>query len=142
MNYQLELITYLNKIYDKKIQDILQKENLKKLKETAGKYSTSALSGTFNTLTVVISMYFILYFMFEKPRLFERILTSSAPLKRANVAMIGEKMRKLIMANATSNQIQDQAITEGMMTMQVDGIIKAFRGNTTIEEVIRVTKES
>ena len=31
MNYQLELITYLNKIYDKKIQDILQKENLNKL---------------------------------------------------------------------------------------------------------------
>lgn len=51
-------------------------------------------------------------------------------------------VQKLIMANATSNQIQDQAITEGMMTMQVDGIIKAFRGNTTIEEVIRVTKES
>lgn len=87
-------------VYSKTHVDILSKENLKKLKETAGKYSTSALSGTFNTLTVVISMYFILYFMFEKPRLFERILTSSAPLKRANVAMIGEKMRKLIMANA------------------------------------------
>jgi predicted PurR-regulated permease PerM len=87
-------------VYSKTHVDLLSKENLKKLKETAGKYSTSALSGTFNTLTVVISMYFILYFMFEKPRLFERILTSSAPLKRANVAMIGEKMRKLIMANA------------------------------------------
>lgn len=31
MNYQLELITCLNKIYDKKIQDILQKENLNEL---------------------------------------------------------------------------------------------------------------
>lgn len=51
-------------------------------------------------------------------------------------------VQKLIMANATSNQIQDQAIADGMMTMQVDGIIKALRGNTTIEEVIRVTKES
>lgn len=87
-------------VYSKTHVDLLSKDNLKKLKETAGKYSTSALSGTFNTLTVVISMYFILYFMFEKPRLFEGILTSSAPLKRANVAMIGEKMRKLIMANA------------------------------------------
>lgn len=50
-------------------------------------------------------------------------------------------VQKLIMANATSNQIQDQAISEGMMTMQTDGLIKALRGNTTVEEVLRVTKE-
>lgn len=51
------------------------------------------------------------------------------------------KVQKLIMANATANEIQDQAITEGMMTMQLDGIIKALRGETTIEEVLRVTRE-
>jgi len=50
-------------------------------------------------------------------------------------------IQKLIVANATSNQIQDQAIVEGMITMQTDGLIKALRGETTIEEVIRVTKE-
>ncbi|WP_209388709.1 AI-2E family transporter [Chryseobacterium sp. RR2-3-20] len=87
-------------IYAKTNFDILSKENMNKLKEFAGKYSTSALSGTFNTLTIIMSMYFILYFMFERPRFFERILASAAPLKRSNVAMIGEKMRKLIMANA------------------------------------------
>lgn len=50
-------------------------------------------------------------------------------------------VQKLIVSNATSNQIQDQAISEGMTTMQTDGLIKALRGNTTIEEVLRVTKE-
>jgi type IV pilus assembly protein PilB len=50
-------------------------------------------------------------------------------------------IQKLIVANATTNQLQDQAIGEGMMTMQQDGLIKALRGVTTIEEVIRVTKE-
>ncbi|MGB2787565.1 MAG: GspE/PulE family protein [Candidatus Saccharimonadaceae bacterium] len=50
-------------------------------------------------------------------------------------------VQKLIMANATSNEIQDQAISEGMITMQTDGLVKALRGNTTIEEVLRVTKE-
>ena len=50
-------------------------------------------------------------------------------------------VQKLIMANSTSNEIQDQAIEEGMITMQIDGLIKALRGNTTIEEVLRVTKE-
>lgn len=50
-------------------------------------------------------------------------------------------MQKLIMANASSNQLQVQAIKEGMITMQTDGLIKCLRGETTIAEVIRVTKE-
>ena len=50
-------------------------------------------------------------------------------------------IQKLIMASGTSNQIQDQAITEGMITMQTDGTVKALRGITTISEVLRVTKE-
>ena len=50
-------------------------------------------------------------------------------------------IQKLITTNATSNQIQDQAIAEGMITMQTDGLIKALRGETTIEEIIRATKE-
>jgi type IV pilus assembly protein PilB len=50
-------------------------------------------------------------------------------------------VQKMITANATSNEIQDRAIKEGMMTMQTDGLIKALRGNTTVEEVLRVTKE-
>jgi predicted PurR-regulated permease PerM len=89
-----------NFVYDKTSFDLLSKENMTKLKDVAGRYSTSALSGTFNVLTIIMSMYFILYFMFEKPRFFERILASAAPLKRSNVSLIGEKMRKLIMANA------------------------------------------
>lgn len=50
-------------------------------------------------------------------------------------------VQKLIMSNATSTQIQELAIEEGMITMQTDGLVKAIRGETTIEEVLRVTKE-
>jgi len=50
-------------------------------------------------------------------------------------------VQKLIMSNATSNQIQSQAIAEGMISMQTDGLIKALRGETTIEEVLRVSKD-
>ncbi len=50
-------------------------------------------------------------------------------------------IQKLIMANATANEIQEQGVKEGMMTMQLDGVIKALRGETTIEEVLRVTRE-
>jgi len=50
-------------------------------------------------------------------------------------------VQKLIMAHATSDQIQAQAISEGMMTMQIDGLIKALRGETTIEEILRVSRD-
>ena len=95
--------------------DILSQENMDKLKSFVGKFSTSALSGTFNTLTVIMSMYFILYFMLEKPRLFERILTNSAPLKRSNISLLGEKLRKLIMANAIG--IPVVAIGQGIVSL-------------------------
>lgn len=50
-------------------------------------------------------------------------------------------VQKMIVNNATSTQIQDQAILEGMTTMQTDGLVKAIRGSTTLQEVLRVTKE-
>ncbi len=51
------------------------------------------------------------------------------------------EIQKMIIGGNTSNEIQDQAVAEGMTTMLTDGLIKAIRGNTTVEEVLRVTKE-
>jgi type IV pilus assembly protein PilB len=50
-------------------------------------------------------------------------------------------VQKMIVAGATSDEIQNQAIKDGMITMQVDGLIKALRGQTTVEEILRVTSE-
>lgn len=50
-------------------------------------------------------------------------------------------IQKLIVGNATSEALQDQAVAEGMDTMQVDGLIKALRGETSIEETLRVTRD-
>lgn len=51
------------------------------------------------------------------------------------------EIQKMITTNATSATIQDEAIREGMVTMQMDGFIKALRGQTSIEEILRVTRE-
>jgi type IV pilus assembly protein PilB len=51
------------------------------------------------------------------------------------------EVQKLIMANTTSENIEQAAITGGMVTMQLDGLIKALRGQTTLEEVLRVTAQ-
>lgn len=51
-------------------------------------------------------------------------------------------IEKLLTARATTNQIQEQAQLDGMITMQQDGILKVLTGQTTIEEVARVATDS
>jgi type IV pilus assembly protein PilB len=53
-----------------------------------------------------------------------------------------ETIQSLIVSNATSDKIQTTAIDGGMLTMQLDGLVKALRGETTIEEILRVTAEA
>ena len=50
-------------------------------------------------------------------------------------------IKNLIMTRATSDQIHRQGIKDGMLSMQIDGLIKALRGETTIEEVLRVNRD-
>jgi type IV pilus assembly protein PilB len=50
--------------------------------------------------------------------------------------------QKLIISNATSAVINDQSIKQGMVPMLIDGFVKALRGETTVEEILRVTAEA
>jgi len=54
------------------------------------------------------------------------------------VLPVTETIRTLIVKKATSGDIQKQAEAEGMITMVEDGFIKAAKGITSIEEVLRV----
>lgn len=55
---------------------------------------------------------------------------------------ITEEIRQLIVARATSAEIQRKAIEQGMITMRQDGYLKALQGITTLEEVNRVTSDT
>jgi type IV pilus assembly protein PilB len=57
------------------------------------------------------------------------------------VLPVTETIKELIIKEATSDQIQEQAQKEGMRTMIEDGFIKASQGITSIEEVLRVIVE-
>ncbi len=50
-------------------------------------------------------------------------------------------IQDLIMQKATADQIQKQALENGMKTMADSGLDKVQRGITTIEEIARITKE-
>ena len=57
------------------------------------------------------------------------------------VLRVSEDIQKLISSSATAADIQRQAVNEGMMTMSQDGFVKVLQGLTTIEEIMRVTRE-
>lgn len=57
------------------------------------------------------------------------------------VLPVTETIKELIVKKATSKDIANQAIKEGMRTMIEDGFVKAAKGFTSIEEVLRVITE-
>jgi len=55
---------------------------------------------------------------------------------------MSDPIRRLIMQHATSGEIQNCAVAEGMRTMYLDGLNKCLNGVTTLDEVLRVTQEA
>lgn len=55
---------------------------------------------------------------------------------------VNSDIQNLIVARATSSEIQRMAISQGMITMRQDGYLKALQGITTIEEVNRVAADT
>ncbi|MBU6214305.1 Flp pilus assembly complex ATPase component TadA [Patescibacteria group bacterium] len=57
------------------------------------------------------------------------------------VLAISPAIRDVILTSSTSDALETQAKKEGMLTMFEDGIYKAARGITSIEEVLRAVSE-
>lgn len=57
------------------------------------------------------------------------------------VLVILDKIAKLILEHASAGKIEEEAVSEGMITMKQDGYLKALEGITTMEEVLRVAQD-
>jgi type IV pilus assembly protein PilB len=55
------------------------------------------------------------------------------------VLPVTHRIRELILENASSSKIKEQAVHDGMITLRADGLYKLKNGITTLEEVIRET---
>ena len=55
------------------------------------------------------------------------------------VMFMTPSLRKLILQNVGAAEIRDAAIEGGMLTLRMDGMIKVWKGITTMEQVVRET---
>ncbi len=58
------------------------------------------------------------------------------------VLYVTETITKLILERASSGEIEEAALKEGMILMKQDGYLKALQGITSIEEVLRIAQIS
>ncbi|HET6230651.1 MAG TPA: type IV-A pilus assembly ATPase PilB [Longimicrobiaceae bacterium] len=55
------------------------------------------------------------------------------------VMAMSATLRRMILQGCSTAELQDQAISEGMLTLRMDGMKKVARGVTTLEEVLKET---
>jgi general secretion pathway protein E/type IV pilus assembly protein PilB len=56
------------------------------------------------------------------------------------ICVLSEQLRRLVVKKATGTEMKARAVGDGMGTLRTDGWRRVLRGQTTIEEVLRVTQ--
>jgi type IV pilus assembly protein PilB len=54
---------------------------------------------------------------------------------------LSSELRRFILKGASADEIREQAIKEGMLTLRMDGMKKVERGITTLDEVAKETAD-
>ena len=55
------------------------------------------------------------------------------------ILIVNDKIREMILQNATANTLTKQAVSDGMMTLKMVGLTKVKQGITSLTEMLRVT---
>jgi predicted PurR-regulated permease PerM len=96
------LITLKNTIYHIKEKigyEIVTPNTINQLGPYLAQLLPKVLGVTLNTLTLIGSMYFILYFMLINARRMEEALYEYIPLKDGNVELIGREVKTMVVSN-------------------------------------------
>lgn len=104
LQHSAELVEALKKLVHTTEQrfdvTILSDENINKMGETIAQSIPKILGATFNTVTTVFFLYFILYFMLVNGREMEDALYEYIPLKDENVKKLGKEVNTMVITNA------------------------------------------
>ena len=55
------------------------------------------------------------------------------------VMSLSAELRRMILKGASTSELSDQAVQDGMLTLRMDGLVKIRKGITTLEEVVKET---
>ncbi|MFI5209338.1 MAG: type IV-A pilus assembly ATPase PilB [Gemmatimonadales bacterium] len=55
------------------------------------------------------------------------------------VMALTPELRRLILRGGSVAELRDQAVSDGMLTLRMDGVVKVSKGVTTLEEVVKET---
>lgn len=104
IQHSSELVVALKKIVaDAEAQlnmEILSDENINKLGDLIAKSLPGIVGATFNSISTIFFMYFILYFMLMNARYMEDALYEYIPLKDENVSRLGKEINSMVASNA------------------------------------------
>jgi predicted PurR-regulated permease PerM len=92
--------TVIANIEQKIGRNIVSEEDISKLSPLIAQTLPQILGATFNTLTTVFFMYFILYFMLMNARSMENMIYEYIPLRDENVKRIGKEVESMVVSNA------------------------------------------
>lgn len=80
--------------------DILSGETMQKISAYGSSIIPKLFGATFNSLTVLAIMFFILFFMLVNGPSMEKAIYEYIPLKDENVLLIGEEVKNMVISNA------------------------------------------
>lgn len=138
------------------IKTVISQRLVRKLFSTGSQYFMSA--GELKSLGKLVDLDRMIGFLKEEKVVDENATWEKIPFYKAEktdqceegykgrvgiheVLQVSSAIKELILKGTSADEIEIQAKKEGMMTMLEDGIMKAARGFTTIEEVLRVVSE-
>jgi type IV pilus assembly protein PilB len=52
---------------------------------------------------------------------------------------LSSALRRMVVKGGSTEELREQAVKEGMLTLRMDGMLKVKRGITTLEEVVKET---
>lgn len=93
-------VTKNAKMLEDKFHVQIMSGNSTNISTAVGHTLRNILGATFNSLTSVLLMYFILYFMLINIRRLEQWLYEFIPLKHDNLAEVGTELNQLVISNA------------------------------------------
>jgi predicted PurR-regulated permease PerM len=97
----INAVKVFTKSFQEKIEyKLVTEDNLQKLSELVANKLPSILGATFNTLTTIVILYFVLYFMLTEGRAMERAMYGILPMSDSHLNTVGKEVKSMVISNA------------------------------------------